>query len=90
MTRDWHFPPLALPPLEAEAQRFVLLDGAQCDQPSQVLRTLPWTPLRLFDGLLADGSEDASVFWHGCRVTWTSIASCSGRLRRHARRACSA
>ncbi|MBA0283950.1 DUF4123 domain-containing protein [Stenotrophomonas maltophilia] len=60
VTRDWHFPPLALPPLEA--QRFVLLDGAQCDQPSQVLRTLPWTPLRLFDGLLADGSEDASVF----------------------------
>lgn len=62
MRRDWHFPPLALPPLEADAQRFVLLDGAQCDQPLQLLRALPWAPLRLFDGLLADGTDDASVF----------------------------
>jgi Domain of unknown function (DUF4123) len=62
MRRDWHFPSLALPPLEADAQRFVLLDGAQCDQPLQLLRALPWAPLRLFDGLLADGTDDASVF----------------------------
>jgi len=40
----------------------VLLDGAQCDQPLQLLRTLPWAPLRLFDGLLGDGTDDASVF----------------------------
>lgn len=62
MRRDWDFPPLALPPLDADAQRFVLLDGAQCDQPLQLLRALPWAPLRLFDGLLADGTDDASVF----------------------------
>lgn len=58
----WHFPPLALPPLDADMQRFMLLDGAQCDQPLQLLRALPWAPLRLFDGLLADGTDDASVF----------------------------
>ncbi|MHC1651910.1 DUF4123 domain-containing protein [Stenotrophomonas maltophilia] len=62
MRQDWHFPPLALPPLDADAQRFVLLDGAQCEQPLQLLRALPWAPLRLFDGLLADGTDDASVF----------------------------
>lgn len=62
MIRDWDFPPLALPPLEADMGRFVLLDGAQCDQPLQLLRTLPWAPLRLFDGLLGDGTDDASVF----------------------------
>ena len=62
VTCDWHFPSLELPPLEADAQRFVLLDGAQCDQPLHLLRTLPWAPLPLFDGLLADGSDDASVF----------------------------
>lgn len=62
MRQDWQFPPLVLPPLDADAQRFVLLDGAQCEQPLQLLRALPWTPLRLFDGLLADGTDDASVF----------------------------
>lgn len=62
MIPDWHFPPLDLPPLEEGLQRFVLLDGAQCNQPVQLLRTLPWAPLPLFDGLLADGADDASVF----------------------------
>ncbi|MDV9040672.1 DUF4123 domain-containing protein [Stenotrophomonas sp. RAC2] len=62
MSIDWHFPALALPTLEDGMQRFVLLDGAQCEQPLRLLRSLPWAPLPLFDGLLADGTDDASVY----------------------------
>ncbi|HDS1649397.1 DUF4123 domain-containing protein [Stenotrophomonas sp. TWI169] len=62
MANDWQFPPFSPPPLDEGTQRYVLLDGAQCEQPLQLLRALPWAPLPLFDGLLADGTDDASVF----------------------------
>jgi len=62
VANDWQFPPFSPPPLDEGAQRYVLLDGAQCEQPLQLLRALPWAPLPLFDGLLADGTDDASVF----------------------------
>ncbi|WP_222705352.1 DUF4123 domain-containing protein [Xanthomonas massiliensis] len=44
------------------ASRYLLLDGAQCHAPAQVLDRLPASAIRLFDGVLADGSADASVY----------------------------
>lgn len=47
-----------------EAYRYLLLDGAQVVSPGQLLKGLPLAGghVRLFDGLLADGSADTSVY----------------------------
>ena len=73
MANDWQFPPFSPPPLEEGTQRYVLLDGAQCEQPLQLLRALPWAPLPLFDGLLADGTDDAAQRLE--RVLWNDPAT---------------
>ena len=45
------------------AYRYLLLDGAQTASPGQLLPRLPQAGhVRLFDGLLADGSADTSVY----------------------------
>ncbi|WP_411834699.1 DUF4123 domain-containing protein [Pseudoxanthomonas mexicana] len=45
-------------------QRFLLLDGAQCKSVEDILKRIPdaGTAIHLFDGVLADGSADASVY----------------------------
>lgn len=50
-------------PLPEDMHRFLLLDGAQCRGPGDVLRHIPGADcaIRLFDGKLADGSADTSV-----------------------------
>ncbi len=56
------FPSTTVLPLDAAFRRYLLLDGAQCAQPQAVLKRLPYAASRLFDGLLADGSADTSVY----------------------------
>jgi len=56
------FPRTQWPPLATGQHRYLLLDGAQCDAPQAVLQFLPHAASRLFDGLLADGSADTSVY----------------------------
>ncbi|MCF7751399.1 DUF4123 domain-containing protein [Bacillus subtilis subsp. subtilis] len=56
------FPETQWMPLAQGQHRYLLLDGAQCDAPKAVLQFLPHAGSRLFDGLLADGSADTSVY----------------------------
>jgi len=56
------FPQTRWPSLPDGVHRYLLLDGAQCDAPQAVLKYLPHAASRLFDGLLADGSADTSVY----------------------------
>lgn len=56
------FPHTQWLPLAEGQHRYLLLDGAQCDAPQAVLQFLPHAGSRLFDGLLADGSADTSVY----------------------------
>lgn len=56
------FPRMQWQPLATGQHRYLLLDGAQCDAPQAVLQFLPHAASRLFDGLLADGSADTSVY----------------------------
>ena len=56
------FPRTQWQPLATGLHRYLLLDGAQCDAPQAVLQFLPHAASRLFDGLLADGSADTSVY----------------------------
>lgn len=57
-----HFPETLWAPLAPDQFRFLLLDGAQCDGPQAFLKGLPHAASRLFDGVLADGSADTSVY----------------------------
>lgn len=58
------FPSLQWNALANGAHRYLLLDGAQTTFPAQLLKRLPLvvSQVRLFDGLLADGSADTSVY----------------------------
>lgn len=50
-----------------ENRRFLLLDGAQCESLDELLKQLHGiadSEIQLFDGLLADGSGNASVWLH--------------------------
>lgn len=55
--QDW-------PPRDEGIHRYLLLDGAQISAPVQLLPRLPLAArhVRLFDGVLADGSADTSVY----------------------------
>lgn len=58
------FPVKEWPSPAQGAHRYLLLDGAQIVSPGQLLLRLPLAGrhVRLFDGLLADGSADTSVY----------------------------
>lgn len=62
MAKEWTFLRHDWPRLEANVERYLLIDGAQCNH-MQMLREKLRLPVRaLFDGQLSDGSADASVY----------------------------
>lgn len=56
-SRDWES-------VSGDVRRFLLLDGAQCHQIGAVISQIPFSEqaIHLFDGVLASGTEDASVY----------------------------
>lgn len=56
------FPEMPWLSQEDGANRYFLLDGAQCTHPADVLGRFPSNAARLFDGVLADRSADTSVY----------------------------
>lgn len=61
MPKDWTFPPNDWALLDDGVERYVLLDGAQCDCAREIFQGLQIPVRALFDGRLADGLDDASV-----------------------------
>lgn len=78
--RRWSFPQRTWTPPPRGQARYLLLDGAQCEQPRALLEALGWPKTMLFDGLLASGQDDATVFLVAVPVP-TEVTTVLQRLR---------